>query len=178
MRGRPGILWLTLVAVAVALAPFRPLSESATGSVRREAGTGLAGAEDQAEELKARLDRENDPIKKARLEIRLAEMAFDEARKLYEKGDAEKGLARLQEMLSFVVSAHDHLQSTGRDPRKRPSGFKETEIKLRELSRRLEDLRVSLPIEERGEIEKIAARIVEIRDHLLRGLMRVKGAKK
>ncbi len=140
--------------------------------------TGLAGAQEQATELKARLERESDPIRKARLELRLAELALNEGTGLYERGESEKGMGRVEEMLSLVVSAHDRLEATGRDPRKRPSGFKETEIKIREFSRRLEDLRVSLPTEERGGIEKIVARLVELRDHLLHRLMRVKEPKK
>lgn len=176
--GRRGVVWLALAALAAALVPFRPFSGAAAGSVREAVATGQAGPQDQAAELKARLERESDPIKKARLELRLAELALNEATRLYEKGDTEKGLARLEEMLSLVVAAYDRLQATGRDPRKRPSGFKETEIKMREFSRRVEDLRVSLTIEEREGIEKIEARLVELRDHLLHRLMRVKEPKK
>lgn len=156
LRRNQGIAWLALLMIAAVLA---------------------AGAEDRAQ-VKAKLAHETDPIRRARAQIRLAELKLEEAAKRYEEGAPETGLAHLQEMLSLVVEAHDQLFGTGRDPRKRPKGFKEAEIKLREISRRLEDLRVALPVDERGEIEKIAARVVEIRDHLLHGIMRVKDGKK
>ncbi len=137
-----------------------------------------AGAiEDEQAQVRARLARENDPFRRARLQLRLAELLLDEGRKLYEEAEPEKGLAKLHEMLSLAVDTHDRLFATGNEPRKKPKGFKESEIKLRELSRRLEDLRLAIPTEERPEVEKIAARLLEIRDHILNGLMNVKGKK-
>ena len=139
---------------------------------------GPAVAQDTEAQAKARLAQERDPVKRARLQIRLADFRLDEGRKQYEEGGPEQGLAQLQQMLSLVLEAQDGLFGTGKNPRKRPRGFKEVEIKLRELSRRLEDLRVSIPTEERGEVEKIAGRLLEIRERLLHGLMNVKEKKK
>ena len=133
-----------------------------------------AVAADTEAQVKAKLAQESDPIKRARLQIRLAEFRLDEARKQYDEGEPEPGLAQLKQMLALVEEAQNGLFGTGSNPRRKPRGFKEAEIKLRELSRRLEDLRVSIPTEERVEVEKIAGRLVEIRERLLLGLMNVR----
>ena len=160
------------ILLCVSLAAGVPeLSLRAAGAV-----PALSLAQNQ-EQTKAKLDQETDPFDRAKLQIRLAGFALDEARKQYDEASVEKGLKSLQEMLKLVEDAQEQLFGTGNNPRKKPKGFKEAEIKLRELSRRLEDLRLSLPTEERGELEKIAARLVEIRDKLLHGLMSVKGKK-
>jgi len=127
-----------------------------------------------AAELKARLARERDPIKRARLHLRLAESLFNAADHKYQDGESADGLAALQQMLASVEDAHRLLFGTGRDPRKKPKGFKEAEIKLREFSRRLEDLRLSLPVDERPEVQKIEARLHKLHEDLLNGIMRVK----
>lgn len=132
---------------------------------------------DEREELQGKIGRENDPIKKSRLHIRLAELYLDDAGDLYEKGQPEKGQAKLKEMMSLVEQAEEALFGTGRDPRKKPKGFKEAEIKLREFRRRLEDLRLAIPVDERGPLDKAIARVTEIDDRLVRGIMRVKEVK-
>ena len=137
-----------------------------------------AWAEDTAEQLRARLAAETDLIRKARLAVRLAELELEMARKSYEQGDWEKGSAGLEQMLDHVEQAYTHLTATRRDPRRNPSGFKDTEIKLRAFHRRLDDLRVSLPLDERPEAEKVMARVREIQQALLEGLMRAKEKRK
>ena len=136
-----------------------------------------AAADDKAARLKERIQRENNPIKRAELQVELAEKTFDEAARLYEKGQSDQGLATLQEMLAMVTEAHDGLFSTGRDPRKKPKGFKKAEIKLRELARKLEDLRVSLPTYDREDVRKVIERVSEMHENLLYGIMRVKEAR-
>ena len=137
-----------------------------------------AGAEDTPEQLRARLAAETDLIRKARLAVRLAELELEGARKDYAGGDWDKGKAGLEQMLGYVEQAYTHLTETHRDPRRKPSGFKDTEIKLRVFLRRLEDLRSSLPLDERPVVEKVVASVREIQQDLLEGVLRVKTKKK
>ncbi len=130
------------------------------------------------EELRARLSAEPDLIRKARLALRLAEIELDTATKRYEESDWEQGAASLKQMLDDVEEVYKHLAATGRDPRRNPKGFKETEIKLRTFLRRLEDLRASLPLDDRPPLDKVATRTQEIRQALLDGLLQPKGKKK
>ena len=137
----------------------------------------MAAASDRAK-VEAKLARQYDPIKKARLEVQLAEISFKEARKLYLEGDSESGLEKLKEMLSWSEKAHDRLFKTGRNPRKKPGGFKDAEITLRRLERRLADFRLAVPLQDREEIQKITARLTKLREDLLLGIMRGKEKKK
>lgn len=130
------------------------------------------------EELRARLATEPDLIRKARLALRLAEIELDTATKHYDEADWEQGAASLKQMLDDVEEAYRHLGDTGREPRRNPKGFKETEIKLRTFLRRLEDLRTTLPVDERTPLEKVATRTQEIRQALLDGLLNPKERKK
>jgi hypothetical protein len=131
-------------------------------------------ASDERERLQTRAARENNPVRKARFLVQIAERDFQQASELYSKGYPEKGLEHLQMMLAVLEDTNEVLFSSGRDPRRRPRGFKDTEIKLRELGRRTEDLRVTLPVDERGDVEKITDRLREIQDDLLHGIMRTK----
>src|SRR5713101_1119862 len=80
---------------------------------------------------------EADLVKKAREDLRQAESALTQARQKYSDGYPEDGEKGLQEMLKLVEQASSTLGETHRDPRKRPSGFKDMELKLRVFIRRL-----------------------------------------
>lgn len=127
--------------------------------------------DDTPEEIRAKIEQEQDAIKRARLEVRLAELFLVDSRKLYDDGDPEKGLAKLREVETLVRQAYDRMFATGNNPRRKPRGFKDTEIKLREFARDLEDLRVSLPTDERGDVEKVQSEIKDLQENLLHALM-------
>ncbi len=137
----------------------------------------LLEKQESEEELRARLASEPDLIRKARLAVRLAEVELETATKRYGESEWEKGAASVKQMLDHVEEAYKHLKDTGRDPRRNPKGFKETEIQLRTLLRRLEDLRATLPVDERALLDHAIARIQEIRQALLDGLLHVKEKK-
>jgi hypothetical protein len=137
-----------------------------------------AGAGDDQARIKAKLQTEKDPIKRAQLEIRLAQFRLDGAQKAYEEGVPDKGLAELKQMMALLQDAHSRMFKTGRNPRKKPKGFKEAEIKFREMTRRLKDLRLSIPVDDRDPLDSMIANIVKMQEHLLKGLMQVDEAKK
>ena len=138
----------------------------------------LAVSDDTPEQLRSKLAMETDLVRKARLAARLAVMEFDQARKDYSGGDADKGAAGLAEMMAHIELSNSSLKETKRNPRKNPSGFKDIEIKLRALNRRLDDLRASLPLDERPPVEKMVSRVTEIVEDLLHGLMNTAKGKK
>jgi hypothetical protein len=131
-------------------------------------------SDDTPERLRARIAAEHDPVQRARLEIRLADMVLDQTCKLYAEGEVEKGEASLKEMLSLSEQAYADLFSTKRDPRSKPAGFKESEILMRQFARKLEDLRHTLSVDDRVPVEKALARVRDMHEDLLLGLMRVK----
>ena len=134
--------------------------------------TVLPAAPSSRAKVEAKLARQSNPIKKARLQVELAEISFNEGRKLYLENDPESGLEKLKEMLSWSEKSHDVLFGTGRDPRKKPSGFKKVEIKLRKLDRRVKALSLAVPFEEREEMAKITKRLLELREHLMLSIIR------
>ena len=136
------------------------------------------GAGDDQARIKAKLQTENDPIKRAQLEIRLAQFRLDGAQKAYEEAMPDKGLAELKQMMALLQDAHNRMFETGRNPRKKPRGFKEAEIKFREMMRRLKDLEMSIPVDERDPLDSMIAKIGKMQEHLLKGLMQVDEAKK
>lgn len=134
-------------------------------------------AKETEEQLRAKLAVENNPVRKARLAVRLGEMDLDAAGRLYEGNEWEKGAATLEKLLEDVELAYASLTNSGRDARRSPSGFKDTEIKMRVFLRRLEDLRTSLPLDERPTVDKVMTRVREIQQALLNALMHVKPKK-
>jgi hypothetical protein len=140
------------------------------------AGPALArsGNDDSPEKLRSRIASEHDPVQRARLEVRLADIVLDQTRKLYGDGDVEKAEASLKDMMSLAEHAYDDLFSTKRDPRSKPAGFKESEIQMRVFARKLEDLRASLPSDDRPPVEKALAKVRDMHEDLLLGLMRVR----
>jgi hypothetical protein len=131
-------------------------------------------SDETPERLRSRIATEHDPVQRARLEVRLADMILDQTCKQYAEGDVEKGEASLKEMLSLSEHAYDDLFSTKRDPRSKPAGFKESEILMRQFARKLDDLRQTLPFDDRAPVEKALARVRDMHEDLLLGLMRVK----
>lgn len=121
---------------------------------------------------------EGDLVKKAREAIRLAEGELAKARQKYSEGYPEDGEKAVAEVMRLVEQALTWLKETKRDPRKQPAGFKDMEVKLRVYKRRLEDLKTSIPLDEREPIEKAITRMAEINDDLLLGLMNTKHPKK
>ena len=117
---------------------------------------------------------EGDLVKKAREDLRLAENALTQARQKYSEGYPEEGQKGVEEMLKQVEQAFTALGETRRDPRKKPGGFKDMELKLRAFIRRLVDLKGSLPQDEREPVEKAITRLHEIDDDLVLGLMHAK----
>ncbi len=130
--------------------------------------------DESPEKLRARIAAEHDPVQRARLEIRLADMVLDQTCKLYNDNEFEKGETSLKDMLSLAEHAYDDLFSTKRDPRSKPAGFKESEILMRGFLRKLEDLRTTLPFDDRPPVEKALKRVRDMHDDILLGIMRVK----
>jgi hypothetical protein len=146
------------------------------GAIQAQSASRFAASrnDDTPERLRARIAAEHDPVQRARLEIRLADMVLDQTCKVYADGDVEKGEASLKEMLALSEQAYNDLFSTKRDPRSKPAGFKDAELLMRQFARKLEDLRHTLSIDDRVPVEKALARVRDMHEDLLLGLMRVK----
>jgi hypothetical protein len=89
----------------------------------------------------------------------------------YKAGDAKGSKTGLEEVRESVELAMKSLQESGKNPRKSPKYFKRAELKTRELVRRLDSFSHDAALDDRPPIDKLKARIQEIHDELLQGIM-------
>jgi hypothetical protein len=109
--------------------------------------------------------------KRSDLALEYASQSLDRAREAYAAGDVPSGQTALEEVRESVEVAYQSLQDTGKDARRSPKFFKRAELKTRELLRRLEGVKQTLSFDDRPVIEKVRARVNEVHDDLLTGLM-------
>jgi hypothetical protein len=121
-------------------------------------------------DLKAAL-AERDLGKRSKLALDNASSAVKQARAAYEKGEMDHLSAAATELQESVDLAYDSLQSTGKDPRRSPKWFKHAEIEMRDLLKKVETLQHDLSFQDRAVLDKVKARIQQVHDELLLGLM-------
>ena len=134
------------------------------------AATLLARRADKEDDLLARLEHETDPVKHAKLEIRLAHVKLMQAMESFGHGNITGSKELLGVFLNRLHSAWSTLQKSGRPAHKRPQGFKELDIELREDARYLEDLKHRFPYAEREPVEKVAHEVDDLRNEVLKAL--------
>jgi hypothetical protein len=108
-------------------------------------------------ELLARLANESNPAKRAKIEIRLGSLKLEQAAAAYEHDQVDVGAKLLDSYLGWMKQAWNLLHQSGRDASRRPQGFIDLDIALRENARRLADLSIHTPFADRGPIERIGA---------------------
>jgi hypothetical protein len=130
----------------------------------------LAGRDEPSiDELKERASNANAADRPA-LCIRVCERQLDNADKLYVAGDNERGQAALGDVVTYAEMARDAaIQSRKRE--------KQSEISVRKMIRKLNDLKHTVAHEEQEEIQKTVDRLERVRDDLL-GDMFPKGGKR
>jgi hypothetical protein len=116
--------------------------------------------------------------KRARLALANAETALNEAKSAYMKGDVKAAAENLEEMRQSVEIAQASLVETGKDARKRSKPFKYGEGKTREMLRHIDALENSMDIDDRKIIEAPKAKVQQVHDAWLLGIMGDKGGDK
>lgn len=112
--------------------------------------------------------------KRARFAIQNAEGALRDAEADYEKGDSRGVAAAISEMRESIEVARAALADTGKNPVRSPKHFKNAELKSRALLKRLDGFEQSMNFEDRKMVEPAKARIQEIHDEWLLGIMGTK----
>jgi hypothetical protein len=124
--------------------------------------------------LRADLNRamaERDLGRRSKLALDNAEAALTTARGAYDRGETEKAAAGAAEIQESVDLAFESLNQTGKNPRSSPRWFKSAEIQTRSLLKRLETFQHDMSFTDRPMLDKVKARVQEVHDHLLLGLM-------
>ncbi|MCU1260898.1 MAG: hypothetical protein JWO80_3783 [Bryobacterales bacterium] len=116
--------------------------------------------------------------RRARMAIANAESALSEAKAAYAKGDLKAAASDLEEMEKSIEIAQASLTETGKDARKRSKPFKYGEGKTREMLRHIDALENSMDIDDRKIIDGPKAKVQQVHDAWLLGIMGDKGSDK
>ncbi len=147
---------------------------SAMASLLVAAGLGrppLASTQRESEpELLARTERETNPIKRAKLETVLGRLKLSQAIDAYDKGDPSACQRLLDGYLDRMRQAWDLLRATGRNAVKRPQGFRELDIALRENHRLIDDFAHRIRYTDREGVDKVLKQSDAIHNDVLAAL--------
>jgi hypothetical protein len=121
-------------------------------------------------ELQAKIEREHNPVKKAKIEIDLGHLKMEQAASAFDHDDASGGTRLLDAYLDCMQTAWKILQDSGREATKKPQGFMALDIALRENSRFLFDLQQRTPYEESGPIARVARQADALHTQVLAAL--------
>jgi hypothetical protein len=114
---------------------------------------------------------EHDLGRRSKLALDNAEAALKAARAAYDRGDGDQAAAAVAEIRESVDVAKESLDKTGKNPRSSPRWFKQAEIQTRDLLKRLDTFQHDMSFSDRPMLDKVKARIQEVHDSLLLGLM-------
>jgi hypothetical protein len=130
----------------------------------------LLPRKDNEQNLQARIEREQRPVKRAKLKVRLGRLKLLQAIDAYDQADHGPYQQLLDDYLKVMRSAWTDLQESGRQAWRKPDGFKQLDIGLREDIRFLDDLMHRVPYEKRGPVEKVYHEAEKIRAAVLEAL--------
>ncbi len=97
----------------------------------------------------AKYQHEVDPVHKARELAKLGDEQVELARKQSKAGDSEASLHTLEQYRDEVSETVAALKGTGVNAERKPAGFKELQISLRETVRHIDDLILTLNVDQR-----------------------------
>ena len=109
--------------------------------------------------------------KRSKLALDNAAAAYQTARAAYDTGENEKVATAATEIIESVDLAYTSLMKTGKDPRRSPKYFKQAEIETRSLLRRIETFQQQMNFGDRELLDKTKAKVQQVHDDLLVGLM-------
>jgi len=120
------------------------------------------------DELKQRFTAAT-PGERPHICVQIAQQQMNEADKLYAANDFDKAQTALTDVVAYSELARDYAIQSRKHQ-------KQTEIAVRQLSRRLNDLMRSLPHDDQPAVRDAITRLQRVRDDLLAAMF-PKGAK-
>lgn len=108
----------------------------------------LAAQDRLAEDL-AKYQHETDAVRKARALVKLGDEQVELAKRQLKADQDEDSLRTLEQYRDEVHDMVAALHGMGVDAERKPSGFKELQISLRETIRRVDDLILTLQVDKR-----------------------------
>lgn len=129
-----------------------------------------AGRADEPLQLEA-IEREPDLERRSKYALEFARAQVDSVVEAYLAADPERAQEILANIVAAVELSQESLEETGKHPRGKPKHFKRAEIETRKLIRDLEGAKRKLTFEERSQLDPSIARIEEVNQELLMGIM-------
>ncbi len=126
--------------------------------------SGLALALDTVDELKARLEHA-DPKQQVELCTEIAQRQLHAADKAFQASNPAEARSALADVVTYGLRAAEQSRQT----RKR---MKKTEIAIRKISMRLEDIRRSLDLDQRPPVADAIQKLEQARTELLNSMFR------
>jgi hypothetical protein len=121
-------------------------------------------------QLQERLEKEHNPVKKAKETARLARMKLRQAMDAYNAKQAEEGVRLVGAYLGGIKDAWQMLRNSGRNAANDSRGFKELDFELRDDEKLLHDLERRIPYYDRDPVEKAEKEIEQVRLEVMQAL--------
>ena len=118
----------------------------------------------------AQYQHETDPVRKARALAKFGDEQVDLARKQLKDGEDVASLHTLEQYRDEVRETVAALKAAGIDAEKKPAGFKELQISLRETVRHIDDLILTLPVDKRPFFREVRNDLVMDQNDLIDAL--------
>ena len=144
----------TLTSIGLAVMATLVMSAAATGR-------------ETEQQLLQRIRNDQNPVKKAKDEIKLANLELAQVHDEYSAGHIEAGTKLLNTFLGEMKTSWKLLQDSGRKASRQPEGFRELEISLREDVRALQDLERIVSYFDRGPLTDAAQVLEQMRTEVL-----------
>jgi hypothetical protein len=122
------------------------------------------------ERLETEYNRETGPVKKAKKLVKLGRAELAAVRDAINAGNIHEAASLAERYRDQVTATHAALVATGVNPEKKPDGFKQLQVSLRENLFRLRDLSAALPLEQRAPFVAVEQDLAAINQQLLLAL--------
>lgn len=127
-------------------------------------------AQDRTADLRARFEKETDPVHKAKLVPRLADAEFRDIQASIGAGKLAEAAVIAHQASDEARTAREALDATKRDPEKHPEGYRQLQISVRESVRRLDDILVGLGADDQEPFREVRNQMEEVERRLIHGL--------
>jgi hypothetical protein len=124
-------------------------------------------AQDRLAENLAKYQHETDAVRKTRALAKLGDEQVDLARKQLKAGEDVASLHTLEQYRDEVRETVSGLNGMGVDPERKPAGFKELQISLRETIRRIDDLILTLNVDKRPFFREVRNDLFAMQNELI-----------
>jgi hypothetical protein len=114
--------------------------------------------------------QETDPVRKARVLAKLSGDQISLVQKQLKDGEDRASLQTLEQYRDEVRETAAALKATGVNAQKKPTGFKELQISLRESIRRIDDLMFTLSLDQRTLFSDVQSDLLKLHNDLLDAL--------